>query len=145
MKQRRELPIANLVGLDGPEVVVPWWAARWLEQRTDLTAKRIAARGQDIGIDYVLNKLHLVATWPPPGSGTDVGAAAGTRQPLSPEPDQHSEQLSTAQAAAKAMVTDRAIRRAIAEDRLRARKVAGRWVIQHRDLEQYAAERAARR
>lgn len=128
-------PAAYVHGLGGPVVVVPGRVAAWLERHADLGKLRAEHRGADAEISAVLVALGVAAaTW--------RGAATGTTDAATPEPDSPSE-LSTSQAAGLAEVSPRAIRRAIAEGRLPARRAGQRWVLSREDVEHYRAGRAA--
>ncbi len=118
-------------------MVVPARVAQIIEQHANLSALRVRTRGVDPEATKVLEALHVAALmW--------RGSATGTTDDTEPEPAQDSEQwLTTGQAAELVGVTDRAIRKAIAAQRLPATRVADRYRISRIDLEHYKAARAA--
>ena len=117
-------------------VIVPARVASWLATRTRLSEVRISARGADPEVYAVLAALHRAAlAW-----RTSV---TGSENPPHPEVRALSEWMSTTQAGGLLGITDRAVRLAIAEDRLPAQQVAGRWRITREDVEHYRAARAA--
>ncbi len=131
---RRQIPPPLLVG---DCAVLPPWAAAWLERSTNLAVRRIAARGQDPGLDHVLNVIRYAASLDP-GFGSAPGSDHGTSAPVLAEPVPTLElPLETVQAAALLGVTSRAVRRAIAEGRLPANRVGGRWLIARDDVARY--------
>jgi len=126
-----------IVGQDGPAVVISARTAAWLERYAGLSALRVRVRGTDPEISAHLEHIRFAAmSW--------RGSATGTTDDTEAEPDTESGQwLSTGQAAGIAGVTARSIRKAIAEDRLEAVNVGGRYRISREDLEHYRAARAA--
>jgi len=117
-------------------VIVPARVAAWLDTRTRLSEVRISARGTDPEVYAVLAALHRGAiAW-----RTSV---TGSENPPHPEVLALSKWMSTTQAGGLLGITDRAVRLAIAEDRLPAQQVAGRWRITREDVEHYRAARAA--
>lgn len=134
-------PVAGVVGLDGAEAVLPGWAAHWLETRTDLARQRVVHRGQDPGVDEVLIRIRAVAmAWAAAGSA--AGATAGTRSPSPPELPRNSA-CGVTEAADLIGIGNRAVCKAIAEQRLPATRVGGRWLLDRVDVEQFRANRAA--
>ena len=126
-----------LIGTDGPAVVLDARTCAWLERYAALTSLRVRVRGTDPAISKQLEEIRAAAmAW--------RGSATGTTDDTEPEPATESSQwLSTGEAADLAGVTDRAIRKAIAEDRLPATEVGGRYRISREDLEHYRAALAA--
>lgn len=85
-------------------------------------------RTGDPEVDEVLRTMRRM------GEGW-VRAVTGTAVDAKPEPAV--DWFSTTTAADRARCTDRGIRKAIAEDRLKAEKVDGRWRISPEALEHY--------
>lgn len=142
MKPRKERPPEAYVhGLDGPMVVVPARVAALLMRRAGLDDYHRAHRGEDPELDAVLVGLKTAAAaWRamhvPSDSGSAVVELAAQQRP-SPR------QLSTAQAARALGISPRAVRQAIAENRLDAEVVGGRYVLTPDDVAHYRAKRAA--
>jgi excisionase family DNA binding protein len=130
MQQRP--PGHYLHGQDGMVVVLPGRIAALLEQHAGLNRFRIEIRGRDPELDAVLLDLRLAAlAW--------RTSATGTKEDVRPEPA--ASWLSTTEAAARVGVTSRAIRRAIAEQRITATRVGRSWRIARTDHEHYRANR----
>jgi excisionase family DNA binding protein len=127
----------TLIGTSGPAVVLDARTCAWLEKYAGLTSLRVRVRGTDPAISKQLEDIRTAAmAW--------RGSATGTTDDIEPEPATDSDRwLSTGQAADLAGVTSRAIRRAIAEARLPANEVGGRYRISRDDLEHYKAARTA--
>ena len=118
----------------GPVVTVPARVAALLNRHAGLNEYRIRHRGEDAEVDAALLALALAgASWTGSGGGTRVAAPA--------EPVAQSKWVSTAGAAARLSITDRAVRRAINEGRLKARRDGTAWRIHTTDLEHYRAQR----
>jgi excisionase family DNA binding protein len=129
-------PAAYIHGVAGPCVILPARIAAWLESHAEINQIRLEARGVDPEVDAVLNAIRVAAmAWRTSATGT----------PHAAEPEEMSESLwmSTTTAADKLDMTDRGIRQAIRENRLRATNVSGRWRINEEDLEHYRTARAA--
>jgi len=133
----RRPPEAYVHGVAGPVVVVPARVCAWLERYARLNEVRIQNRGADAEVDAVLVALRLAAlTW--------RNAATGTPVAVKPEATADLNQwLSTTQAADILYITDRAVRLAIAEKRLPATQVNGRYRIAREDIQHFAAAKAA--
>lgn len=117
-------------------VVVPARIAALIYRRTGLGDVRVSLRGIDPEVDAVLMALHIAALkW--------RGSATGSETAPAPEPVASSSWLTTTEAAGLAGVTDRALRKAIADGRLTSTRVSGRHRISREDLEHYRAARAA--
>jgi excisionase family DNA binding protein len=127
----------NLIhGLDGPVIVINARTAAYLNRYAGLAAYRREHRGEDAEVDQALLGLALLEMkW--------RETATGTKEAPKPELDTSSQWLSTTQAGTQLGVTDRAIRKAITEHRLKALRVNDRWRITRTDLEHYRAARAA--
>jgi excisionase family DNA binding protein len=109
-------------------VVVPPRIAHWLEQKAGVTDdRRIAIRATDPLAYEVLAALHLAALHHRSGIGTKDAVAPQ-------KPPQLELWLTTSEAATEMGVTDRAIRKWIATDRLPARRHGGRWLIKRNDI-----------
>ncbi|MGW0456045.1 helix-turn-helix domain-containing protein [Gordonia sputi] len=122
-------------GEHGRIVVVPGRVAAWLEKRCGLNELRVSVRGCDSEVDSVLMALRLAALeWRSAATGTETTASA--------EPPAISEAwVTTTQAAGMLGISDRAIRKAIAENRIPATRVGNAWRIAREDLEHYRAAR----
>ena len=140
---RRQRPVPYLLGQDGPSVELPYWAAAWLERNTDLPQRRLEARGADPGIDDVLAKIRYAASHDP-SLGSVSGSVDGTSLDVEPEhPGELGVFLEVAEVAALLNIGGRAVRKAITEDRLPARRVGGRWLINRIDADNYTTRRNA--
>lgn len=123
-------------GIDGPVVIVTARVCAYLNRYANLNRFREETRGQDAEVDGVLIAFGVAERkW--------RKSATGTRDAAKPELDPSSTWLSTTQAAGLAGVTDRGIRKAIAQGHLKAENIAGRWRINREDLTHYQANRAA--
>jgi len=128
-------PTSYVHGLDGPVVIVPGRAAAWLDSRLNLRALRTAVRGHDPEVDAVLVALGVAAAaWRQSVVGTDQ------RTPAEPAP----LWLTTREAADRLDVTDRAVRRALAEQRLNGRRTNGGWLVDRESVEHYLIARNSR-
>lgn len=126
----------TVIGTDGPAVVLNARACAWLERYARLSDLRVRVRGTDPEISRQLEEIRYAAmAW--------RGSATGTKEAAKPEPATQLEWLSTGQAADLLGIGDRAVRKAIAETRLNATEVAGRYRISREDVEHYRAARAA--
>jgi excisionase family DNA binding protein len=127
-----------IIGQEGPAVVIDARTAAWMLKYADISRLRVRVRGIDPRISRALEEITVVGLeWRTSATGTPVAAK--------PEPATNSEQwLSTGQAADLVGVTCRAIRKAIAEARLPATQVGGRYRISREDLEHYRTARRER-
>jgi excisionase family DNA binding protein len=108
---------------DDGSVIVPPRIAAWLEDKASVTSeRRIMLRDVDPTAYEVLAALRLAALAHRSGNGTKIAA---------PQPDQPQSEswLTTSQAAQTAGVTDRCIRKWIAQHRLPATRHGERWLI----------------
>lgn len=114
-----------------PGVDVPARVAAWLLRYTRVSE----SRGQDAEVDAVLDAMETMAKlWRRSVTGTPRAAVA--------ERPAGSEWLSTTQAASAVGFSDaRGIRKAIAEGRLDATRVDGRWRISRESLAHFRARR----
>jgi excisionase family DNA binding protein len=130
-------PAAYVHGVGGPVVIIPARVCAWLERHAQLNEVRVRERGADPEVDAVLVALRLAAlTWRTTATGTPVAA----------KPEAHADLnqwLSTTQAADILYITDRAVRLAIKEHRLKATSINGRWRITREDIQHFAAAKAA--
>jgi excisionase family DNA binding protein len=125
-----------IVGAGAPAVILSARTAAWLERYAGLTSLRVRVRGTDPEISRELEDLRRVAmSW--------RGSACGTTVAPEAEPAAVSPWLSTGQAAALVELTPRAIRKAIAQGRLKASDHGGRWRVSREDLEHFRATRSA--
>ena len=129
-------PVEHLVhGLDGPIIIVSARVAAYLNRYAGLADFRTAHRGADAEVDQVLLGFRLLELkW--------RESATGTKKAPEPELDASYEWLSTTQAGAQLGVSDRAIRKAIDEGRMKALRVNDRWRISRTDFEHYRAGRS---
>jgi excisionase family DNA binding protein len=114
--------IARRLTGDG-SVIVPPRIAAWLEDKTGVTSeRRLMLRDTDQVAYEVLAALRLAALAHRSDCGTKIAA---------PQPDrpQSESWLTTSQAAQQAGVTDRCIRKWIAQHRLPATRHGERWLI----------------
>jgi excisionase family DNA binding protein len=132
-------PPAAFVHGDGAVVVVPARAAAWLERFADLRALRIRHRGADPEVDAVLVALGVAAAaWREQHTGTANGTTVADVAEPAP-----SSSVTTAEAGQLLGIGPRAVRRAIAEGRLRAERHGDVWRIRREDVEHFRAARAA--
>jgi excisionase family DNA binding protein len=131
-RQAREL----VHGTDGPVVLVSARAAAWLIRYAELESYHQTYRGEDGEIDQTLIALKVAAlSW--------RNAATGTRDAPKPELASESEWLSTKQAADALAMTDRAIRKAIREQRLQATTIGRAYRINREQLAHFKARKGA--
>jgi excisionase family DNA binding protein len=115
---------------EGGAVIVPPRIASWLERHSGVTADlRVRVRGVDPEAYEVLAALHLAALH---DSSSDCGTKVGTAQPHTTESETW---LTTGEAAKHADVTDRCVRKWIADGRLPATRHGGRWLIHRKALD----------
>jgi excisionase family DNA binding protein len=104
-------------------VVVPPRLAAWLERTAGVSNdRRILIRDSDPLAYEVLAALHIAAAYYRSGAGTEQAAGSGNSRELR-------TWLTTADAASRFGVTDRAIRKWIATGRLPAIKCGGQWLL----------------
>jgi excisionase family DNA binding protein len=132
MTETWEARICRHVTNDGA-VVVPGRIAAWLEQKAGVTAdRRIRLRITDPEAYEVLAALHLAALH----HGSDCGTKASVVQRNT---EQSKVWMTTAEYAAEHHISDRAVRKAIAHQRLPATKHGGRWLIRRTDIHRLTA------
>lgn len=112
-------------------VIVPPRIAAWLERHAGVTAdRRIRLRGVDPEAYEVLAALHLAAL------DYTSGSDRGTKVVYPERPTAKSDLwLTTKEAAEQAGVTDRCIRKWIAEGRLPATRHGDHWLIDRNALQ----------
>ena len=135
-------PAEHLVhGIRGPIAIVDGRVCAQLNRLLSLDKFRSQIRGQDAELDQTLVAIKLA------GVAYTESSAAGIGPAPQSEPRSHSGQqentVSTTTAATILGITDRAVRKAIAEKRLAATKVDGRYRITREDLTNYKATQAA--
>jgi excisionase family DNA binding protein len=129
-------PEAYIHGVAAPIVILPARVAAWLERHAGLNDLRVRARGNDPEVDSVLQALHRASLhW--------RTTATGTSQAPAPEEPAQSRYYSTTEAAERLGITDRGVRLAIAEHRLPAISLNGRWRITPEDIAHFNAAKAA--
>ncbi|WP_082509378.1 excisionase family DNA-binding protein [Curtobacterium sp. Leaf154] len=108
--------------------------AAYLLRYADLDRYHMGHRGEDAEVDAALLAMKVVALhW--------RTSATGTRNAASAELDAQSEWLSTKQAADALAMTDRAIRKAIRENRLKANRVGRAYRINREQLAHFKARK----
>lgn len=136
MAQVPRPPEAYIHGVQAPIVIVPARVATWLERYAGLNDLRVRARGNDPEVDSVLHALHRAALhW-----RTSV---TGTNQAPAPEEAPQSKWYSTTETAERLGITDRAVRLAIAQQRLGAINLNGRWRVTPEDIAHFKAAKTA--
>lgn len=134
--------LPHLLGVDGPAVVVPARIAFLLESQAGLSSLRVRTRGLDPEATDVLEAIRNAAmAW---REGLSGSAPSGTTVAPKAEPEPACEWVTTGKAADLLGITSRAIRKAIAEDRLPAEAVGGQHRIARTDLEHFRAARKER-
>lgn len=130
-------PSAYVHGVGSPVVVLPGRVCAWLERYAKLNEVRIQNRGVDAEVDAVLVAVRVAAlAWRDSATGSPVAAK--------PEaPTDLKKWFTTTQAGDKIGITDRAVRLAIKERRLKASNIDGRWRIALEDIEHFKAAKAA--
>lgn len=128
-------PPEHLVhGLDGPVVILSGRVCSFLNKYAKLDEFRVNIRGQDPELDAAQVALYLAAQqW--------RSSATGTTQEPKPELPESSHWMTTTEVASRLWMTSRGVRKAIAEGRLQAESVAGRWRISQEALAHYKAVR----
>ncbi|WP_420123718.1 hypothetical protein [Nakamurella sp.] len=117
-------------------MVVPARIADILDRRFGLDKIRKQIRGTDPELDAVLLGISL--------AGLAFRTASGTVIAESAEPETQSDHwVGTSTAAGLLGMTDRGVRKALADQRLTGTLVDGRWRTTRADIEQYRASRAA--
>jgi excisionase family DNA binding protein len=124
-------------GLDGPVVVVDGAVCVLLDRLLRLGQLRSQVRGQNAALDQALLAIHTAAL-----ATQSCGSATNFVQEPQPATQLEHDTLSTGAAAEVIGVTSAAVRKAIAEKRLPATQVDGRWRITRDDLAAYMAARA---
>ncbi len=122
----------DIHGQDGVFMAAPDWLAVWLETSTNVSSRRVALRGLNPAADDALVALHSVATqWSVMASGSAAGADSGTEQHLLPEPERElvAEHINVNTAAEVIGISARAVRKAIADQRLPASRIGSQWLI----------------
>ncbi|MGF6834000.1 hypothetical protein QF015_002175 [Paenarthrobacter sp. TE4293] len=128
---------AYVHGVGSPVVVLPGRVCAWLERYAKLNEVRIQNRGADAEVDAVLVAVRLAAlAWRDAATGSSVAAKPEAATDLK-------RWFTTTQAGDKIGITDRAVRLAIKEHRLKASNIDGRWRIALEDIEHFKAAKAA--
>lgn len=127
---------------DGDGMYLPGWLADHLERQFAVSAHRMRVRGADPTVDEALLAFaHIVSAWR--AAGSDQGSVDGTSLPETPEPAPRStgDALLVAEAAGLVGISDRAVRRAICENRLPAQRIGRRWLVDRADAMTYREQR----
>ncbi|MDT5012794.1 MAG: hypothetical protein QOH57_4411 [Mycobacterium sp.] len=143
MMSRAIVPAEHLVvGLDGAGVLVSGSVCALLHRLLDLDRVRTQVRGQNPQLDQTLLAMRLAAIAATESSSTGT-ISAPQPEPVPSSKYQPGETVGTTTAAMILNMTDRAVRKAIAENRLRATQVDGRYRINRGDILAYQANRAS--
>lgn len=127
-------PSAYLHGGPNPVTIVPARVAAWLSRHANLSQIRIENRGNDQEVDSVLVALHHAAlAWRTSVTGSDQA----------PEAEELPRWITVKEAADLLDLTDRAVRLACQEGRLKARQEQGQWRIAQEDFIHYQNARNA--
>lgn len=133
--QRRPVkwrPPEHYVHAGGDVVLVPARVAAWLMHSTRLRELRSQVRGADAEVDSVLIALSVAAEcW--------STSAAGSKS--APRSEDGRQWLSTTKASDVLGISARAVRLAIAEGRLEAENLDGRWRMTRDSVDEFAATR----
>lgn len=129
-------PAQHLVhGTDGPVVILSARVCAYLGRYAALDAFRASHRGSDRETDEALTAMRVAAlAW--------RSSVTGTTEAAKPELAASSKWLSTSETASLLGMTDRGVRTAIADGRLKAENIAGRWRINLENLEHFKAIRS---
>jgi excisionase family DNA binding protein len=136
----RARPAEHLVhGINGPVVIIDGAVCALLNRLLGLDKIRAQVRGKDAQLDQTLLAIRLA------GVATE-SSAPGTGIAAQPEPGprlqgQLNETFSTSTAATILNMTDRGVRKAITEKRLKATLLDGRHRITREDLSAFMADR----
>lgn len=123
-----------IIGANGPEVVVSGRVAAWLMRYAELDRYHLDNRGIDSEVDQTLVALKVAAlSW----RNTETGTKAAAVAELAPQ----LQWLSTKQAADALAMTDRAIRKAIRENRLQATIIGRAYRINREQLAHFKARK----
>lgn len=125
-----------IAGENGLVVLVPPRAAVML-LRSGALDTILARYPTDTEVFNSISALRHVATLYSSASG----AATGTEFRSLPEPASLLKYVSTSEAAERAQITDRGIRKAISRGTLKAERVGNRWQISTEALQQYTNRR----
>jgi hypothetical protein len=137
-EQRMIRPAEAFVhGLDGPVAILDGRVCAELNRLLGLAEVRARVRGRDPVLDRALLSMHLAAL----AAGSCAGATnpAPTSQPM--PASNHDSTVGPSAAATIIGITPSGVRKAIAEKRLPAELVDGRWRIARDDLAAYPAAR----
>ncbi len=128
-------PVESAIqGLSGPISVIEGAEATALIATFRLVAHSREHRGADPDVDRAIAKLRLCS------AAYRARAGSGTFDAEPPEPVRLSDrQLTTGEASHLLGITDRAVRKAITEGRLHAKRSGGRWLIKSEDAARYRA------
>lgn len=121
-------------GTNGPVVIVSGRVAAWMLRYAELEHYHADYRGLDAEIDQTLIALKVAAlSW--------RSSATGMRDAAIPELSPGLQWLSTKQAADALAMTDRAIRKAIRENRLQATTIGRAYRINREQLAHFKARK----
>jgi excisionase family DNA binding protein len=123
-----------VVGADGPVVMLSARVCAYLNRYAGLEEFRREHRGADAEVDAALVAIRVLEL-------QFRNSATGTKEAAKPELDASSKWLSTSETGNRLGITDRGVRTAIADGRLQAENVAGRWRINLEQLAHFKANR----
>lgn len=136
INQVPEMYVHGLDGVNHHVVILSGRVCAKLERLAQLHTIRVDQRGIDPEFDAMLGAMRIAAlAW--------RDSATGTKTVPLPEAETRLRWFSTTEVADRLNVTDRAIRQAITDGRLPARKLDGHWRIGREDFEQFKAARRA--
>ena len=124
-------------------VVVPARICAWLARRTNLSEVRVRVRGVDPEVYAVLHDMHRAALEWAASHDEPASAPKGSRAGKFAEVAPPSKWVGTAQAASVLQITPRAVRLAIEEGRLPAKREGRTWKVRRTDLEHFRSARRA--
>jgi excisionase family DNA binding protein len=124
-----------ILGADGPGVYLSARVCAYLNRHAGLEQFRLSNRGIDPEVDAALVAIRLLELH-------FRNSATGTKEAAKPELAASSKWLSTTETADRLGITDRGVRTAIADGRLKAENIAGRWRINLENLEHFKALRS---
>jgi uncharacterized protein (DUF2342 family) len=133
MPSRRRPP--TLV-FDGSFVVIPGWAADYLEHHAGLGEFRVQNSGKSPDLDHVLDAMRIA------GLRWRASSARGTAPAPQATPGEAlsmSGMMPASQAAESLGMTSRGVTKACDAGRLSGHKIGGRWWIHPADVEHFRA------
>lgn len=131
--------------LPGNAAWLPGWAAAAIDSRVDLARLRAAVDDRSVvEVLLAIQRIAAVHRAEAAGSAAGTGPGSGVGSIGASEPSEEGRLLGVGECARLVGITDRAVRGAIARDRLPARTVGGRWVVTVADAERFRERRRRR-